>query len=99
MVADEEGAPSEVGSHVTSHVTRPDTPPSKAEVFEEFKRQRGSEINKVFLDNKCKNCYCRNMQRYNIHVYTYMHYCIYTHDFESSNIMYTSVKIISINEG
>jgi kinesin family protein 6/9 len=48
LAADEEGAPSEIGSQST----RPSTPPPKEEAFEEFKRQRGSEINQVFLDNK-----------------------------------------------
>ncbi|CAI8011347.1 Kinesin-like protein KIF9 [Geodia barretti] len=48
LAADEEGAPSEIGGQST----RPSTPPPKEEAFEEFKRQRGSEINQVFLDNK-----------------------------------------------
>ena len=39
-------------SDIESQVTRPDTPPSKTDAFEEFKRQRGLELNKVFLDNK-----------------------------------------------
>ena len=48
LATDEELAPSEIGSHVA----RPTTPPPKNEAFEDFKKQRGSEINKVFLDNK-----------------------------------------------
>ena len=48
LATDEELAPSEIGSHVT----RPVTPPTKTEAFEDFKKQRGCEINKVFLDNK-----------------------------------------------
>jgi kinesin family protein 6/9 len=41
---DEELAPSEI--------ERPSTPPLKEEAFEDFKKQRGSEINRVFLENK-----------------------------------------------
>lgn len=48
LATDEELAPSEIGSHVM----RPITPPPKKEAFEDFKKQRGSEINKVFLENK-----------------------------------------------
>ena len=48
LATDEELAPSEIGSHVM----RPITPPPKNEAFEDFKKQRGSEINKVFLENK-----------------------------------------------
>lgn len=48
LATDEELAPSEIGSHMT----RPITPPPKSDAFEDFKKQRGSEINKVFLDNK-----------------------------------------------
>ena len=48
VATDDDLAPSENGSHVT----RPTTPPTKAEAFEDFKKQRGSEINKVFIDNK-----------------------------------------------
>ena len=32
--------------------TRPSTPPPKEEAFEQFKRERGSEINKILLSNK-----------------------------------------------
>ena len=45
---EEEVTPSEVGSHPP----RPATPPTKDQAFEEFKKQRGSEINKILLDNK-----------------------------------------------
>ena len=31
---------------------RPSTPPPKEEAFEQFKRERGSEINKILLNNK-----------------------------------------------
>ena len=31
---------------------RPSTPPPKEEAFEQFKRERGSEINKILLSNK-----------------------------------------------
>ena len=31
---------------------RPSTPPPKDEAFEQFKRERGSEINKILLLNK-----------------------------------------------
>ncbi|XP_006893095.1 PREDICTED: kinesin-like protein KIF9 [Elephantulus edwardii] len=34
------------------HPTRPTTPPSKSVAFEEFKSERGSEINRIFKDNK-----------------------------------------------
>jgi len=34
----------------------PSSPPSKADAFEEFKRERGSEINRIFVENKkCLN--------------------------------------------
>uniref|UniRef100_A0A0D9RU32 Kinesin-like protein n=1 Tax=Chlorocebus sabaeus TaxID=60711 RepID=A0A0D9RU32_CHLSB len=32
--------------------SRPDTPPSKPVAFEEFKNERGSEINRIFKENK-----------------------------------------------
>ena len=31
---------------------RPSTPPPKEEAFEQFKKERGSEINKILLSNK-----------------------------------------------
>ena len=31
---------------------RPSTPPPKEDAFEQFKRERGSEINKILLSNK-----------------------------------------------
>lgn len=31
---------------------RPNTPPSKKDAFEEFKRERGSEINRILNENK-----------------------------------------------
>ena len=43
MVGDEAGGRGE---------PRPPTPPPKAEAFEQFKRERGSEINKILLNNK-----------------------------------------------
>ena len=33
---------------------RPSTPPSKREAFEEFKQERGSEINRILNENKGK---------------------------------------------
>lgn len=33
-------------------VPRPSTPPSKPVAFEEFKNERGSEINRIFKENK-----------------------------------------------
>ncbi|XP_031199894.1 kinesin-like protein KIF9 isoform X2 [Mastomys coucha] len=35
-----------------SRVPRPSTPPSKPVAFEEFKNERGSEINRIFKENK-----------------------------------------------
>ncbi len=35
--------------------TRPSTPPPRAEAFEQFKREKGSEINKILLLNKGKD--------------------------------------------
>ncbi|XP_075403360.1 kinesin-like protein KIF9 isoform X2 [Tenrec ecaudatus] len=35
-----------------SRLTRPSTPPSKPIAFEEFKSERGSEINRIFKENK-----------------------------------------------
>lgn len=32
--------------------TRPSTPPPRSEAFEQFKRERGSEINKILVLNK-----------------------------------------------
>ena len=32
--------------------TRPSTPPPRSEAFEQFKQERGSEINKILLLNK-----------------------------------------------
>ena len=32
--------------------TRPSTPPFRSEAFEQFKRERGSEINKILVLNK-----------------------------------------------
>ena len=31
---------------------RPDTPPSREEAFEQFKREKGKEINRVLMENK-----------------------------------------------
>ena len=45
---EEERAPTEIGSHTV----RSGTPPPKEEAFEDFKRQRGSELNQIFLNNK-----------------------------------------------
>lgn len=36
----------------TKEPSRPSTPPPKAIAFEEFKRERGSEINRILLENK-----------------------------------------------
>lgn len=33
-------------------VSRPSTPPSKAVAFEEFKKEQGSVINRIFKENK-----------------------------------------------
>lgn len=30
------------------------SPPTKSDAFEEFKRERGSEINRIFIENKSK---------------------------------------------
>ncbi|XP_038611750.1 kinesin-like protein KIF9 [Tachyglossus aculeatus] len=35
-----------------AHQPRPSTPPPKPEAFEEFKAERGSEINRIFKENK-----------------------------------------------
>lgn len=38
---------------MASHsVPRPSTPPSKPVAFEDFKNERGSEINRIFKENK-----------------------------------------------
>lgn len=34
---------------------RPTTPPTKAEAFQDFKQERGSEINRILHENKGKN--------------------------------------------
>ena len=64
---EEEVTPSEVGSHPP----RPATPPTKDQAFEEFKKQRGSEINKILLDNKgISKEYCPFSPIY-IYIYIY----------------------------
>lgn len=35
------------------HPPRPSTPPSRPVAFEDFKSERGSEINRIFKENKC----------------------------------------------
>ena len=47
-MTDDELAPSDIDGPTT----RPDTPPAKEEAFEDFKKRRGSELNRVLLDNK-----------------------------------------------
>ena len=39
----------------------PSSPPSKADAFEEFKRERGSEINRIFVENKSKYTYFQTL--------------------------------------
>ena len=41
-----------------SSMPRPSTPPTKAEAFEQFKKERGSEINKILLLNKGEDAMC-----------------------------------------
>ena len=48
----EEGQEEAPTSEASSHVARPSTPPSRREAFEQFKRGRGSEINKILVSNK-----------------------------------------------
>ncbi|XP_028933124.1 kinesin-like protein KIF9 isoform X2 [Ornithorhynchus anatinus] len=47
-----EPCPAEPAAKDDPHLARPGTPPPKPEAFEEFKNERGSEINRIFKENK-----------------------------------------------
>ncbi|XP_060585541.1 kinesin-like protein KIF9 isoform X2 [Ruditapes philippinarum] len=43
---------SSAGGSRTERQTRPSTPPQRTKAFEEFKQERGSEINRILVENK-----------------------------------------------
>ena len=52
MVAQSENGQEQKSPMESVPGTRPSTPPPRSEAFEQFKQERGSEINKILLLNK-----------------------------------------------